>query len=439
LPTLEQRRQVLALLPVIAAQRKRLRTMPDVIREAQPSPLAWATDKATVIHPIRGRMPFEPYAYQAAFLEDRSPRRIVVKARQIGFSQVIALEALHQALFEPDSTILMVSRTGDLAVNLLRYCYNALATLGGAHPAVTTENQAELGFANGSRIKSLPANRSTGRGFAAKNVYLDEYAYQDYAEDIYRSISPILGHGGRLTVCSTPNGRANHFFQLWEGFEGGDWSRHLVPWRDCPAYDDDWYERERPNYTAQQWASEYECDFVASGQAVFKADDIRACADGWRGEQPYREGRRYVTAWDIGRRTDATVGVTLDVTDPVWQIVAFDRVLGIPYPQIQALIDARVRAYPGTHYVESNGVGDPVLENLTTRATPFITTAKTKVQAITALALALENRALKHDYPEITRELNLYQWDDRALVQDCVMALAIAVSQAAKPRWGVFD
>lgn len=401
---------------------------------APPDALVWAREKATVIHPIRGRMPFEPYTYQAAFLEDRSPRRIVVKARQIGFSQVIALEALHQAIYEPDSTILMVSRTGELAVNLLRYCYNAITTLSGDHPAVTTENQAELGFANGSRIKSLPANRSTGRGFAAKTVYLDEYAYQDYAEDIYRSVSPTVGHGGRLTVCSTPNGRANHFFQLWEGFEGGDWSRHLVPWRDCPAYDDDWYARERPNYTAQQWASEYECDFVASGQAVFKAEDVRACADGWAGEQEARSGRQYLTAWDIGRRRDATVGITLDVTEDVWHVVRFERVLGIPYPEIQNRIDARVRAYPGRHYIESNGAGDPVWENLTERVEPFITLAKSKVQAITALALALENRILKHNIPELTRELNLYQWDDQNLVQDCVMAAAIAALHAQKPR-----
>jgi hypothetical protein len=47
-----------------------------------------------------------------------------------------------------------------------------------------------MGFANGSaRIKSIPANRSTGRGFAANRVYLDEFAYAEYADDIYQSVS----------------------------------------------------------------------------------------------------------------------------------------------------------------------------------------------------------------------------------------------------------
>ena len=71
-----------------------------------------------------------------------------------------------------------------------------------------------MGFANGSRIKSIPANRSTGRGFTATDVYLDEFAYAEYAADIYQSISPTVAQGGRLTVGSTPNGVGNLFHEL---------------------------------------------------------------------------------------------------------------------------------------------------------------------------------------------------------------------------------
>lgn len=362
---------------------------------------------------------------------DRSPRRLIVKARQIGFSQAIALEAVHEALFAPDATVLLVSRNGDLAANLLGYCYTAISGLTDL-PTLVKANESEMGFANGSRIKSLPANRSTGRGFAGRSVYLDEYAYQEYAADIYRSVSPIAGHGGRITVCSTPDGHGNHFYQLFAGVDGGQWSRHLVPWRECPVYDQAWYERERPKYTAQQWASEYECDFVASGQAVFRATDIEACAAGWKGLQPASANRTYVTAWDIGRRQDATVGITLDVTEAPWQVVAFERLQGAPYPVIQAAIEKRAAVYVGATYVESNGVGDPVIENLRCGVTPWTTTAKSKQQAITSLALALEQRRFKHDVGQLRLECQLYQWDDAKLIQDCVMAAAIAVHQAAE-------
>lgn len=415
--------------------------------------MIWSAEKATIIHPTRGRIGFRPYAYQATFLRDRSPRRLIVKARQIGFSQIFALEAVHTALFESDSTILLVSRNQELAVNLLGYCYNALSSLTGEIPALTKENESEIGFANGSRIKSLPANRSTGRGFAAKHIYLDEYAYQAYAAEIYQSVSPAVGHGGRITVGSTPAGRGNHFAALWFGLEGGDWSRHNVPWWQCPAYNPStekpaseeacwalpWYAQERPKYTVAEWGSEYDCDFVTSGQAVFRDADVQACRDGWKGLQPPIAGHRYVTGWDIGRRQDPTVGITLDVTDDEYQVVAFERWLGLPYPEIQRRIDRRTAAYPGTHYVESNSPGDPVIENLTISVTPFYTGPKSKHDMITALALAHENRRFKHGIEQLRNESLVYQWDDKNLVQDCVMAAAIAVFMASKPKWGAFD
>lgn len=376
-------------------------------------------------------MPFRPYRFQCKFLMDKSPRRLIVKARQIGFSQVIALEAVHEAIYRRDSTILLVSRNGDLAANLLNYCKIALSGLSESDiPGLVKDNESEIVFANGSRLKSLPANRSTGRGFAGRSVYLDEYAYQEYAADIYRSVSPILGHGGRLTVCSTPDGRANHFFQLWSGVEAGEWSRHEYRWSECPVYDPDWYIRERPKYTAQQWASEYECDFITSGQAVFKQADIDTCRDGWFGLRSAEPGHKYLTAWDIGRRQDATVGITLEMTGDRLQVVAFERMLGESFPVIQASIEKRTRAYPGPTYVESNGIGDPVIENLSVRVHPWTTTAKTKQAAVTALALAHENHSLKHDIAQLRRECQLYQWQDERLIQDCVMAAAIAVYNA---------
>lgn len=357
---------------------------------------------------------------------DRSPRRLVVKARQIGFSQAIALEAVHEAIYRPDSTILLVSRNGDLAVNLLGYCYTAIAGLDDI-PTLVKTNESEMGFANGSRIKSLPANRSTARGFAGRSVYLDEYAYIEFAPEIFAGVSPIVGHGGRLTVCSTPDGRGNHFYQLWAGIEGGAWSRHIVPWRECPAYDQAWYERERPKYTAQAWGSEYEASFIASADSVFDAADVEACADGWRGLRDAQLGRDYVTAWDIGRRRDATVGITLDVTDGDFQVVAFERLLGVPFPVQQRAIETRARQYGGDTYVESNNQGDAVIENLTVPVFAWTTTARTKEAAITSLVLAHQQRRFKHDVKLLKTECLTYEHNDRLLIQDCVITAAIAV------------
>jgi hypothetical protein len=73
-----------------------------------------------------------------------------------------------------------------------------------------------------------------------------------------------------------------------------------------------------------------------------------------------------------------------------------------------------------------------VIENLGIRVRPFVTTAKTKQQAITALQLAVEQRRLKHVVPELLAEQHIYEWDDARLQQDCVMAAAMACLAAAR-------
>jgi len=375
-----------------------------------------------------------------------APRRIVLKARQIGFSQVFALEALYTAAHTPSATVLLVSRSQDLATNLLRYCYIAYNRLRNA-PELIKQNEGEMGLANGSRIKSIPANRSTGRGFTATDVYLDEFAYADYAEDIYQSISPTISQGGRLTIGSTPNGMVNLFHELWLG---GDFARMRVPWYRCPAYNPDghaieddelareageagaWFQDTRPTYTAQQWSAEFDCDFVGSGIVVFGQDALARAETGATGNQPPIKGHYYVTTADIGRRQDATVINTIDATTVPYQRVAHTRIERQPYPLIQQAIEAQANMYGGLLVVESNGVGDTLIENLNVFARPFVTTAKSKVQAIQALQLLLEHNRFKAQWTAQERkELTMYQWDDGALVQDCVMSLAIAASALA--------
>jgi phage FluMu gp28-like protein len=376
-------------------------------------------------------MRFRPWRYQSRLLADRSRRRLVLKARQIGFSQSLALEALHGAITRPYDTTLIISRNGDAARQLIGYCYNALLGLPPSErPRLVKENQGEIELENKSSIVALAATRGAGRSRIAHRVILDEFAWSPYQEEIYRAVSPIVAHGGQLTICSTPWGRNNLFYRLWQGQEGGEWSRHLVDWRQCPLYDEAWYARERPNYTRVQWATEYDCDFIASGLTVFEPGDIERAAQGWKGLQAAVQGRRYVTGVDLGRRRDACVIVTLDVTEIPYQLVHFERHQQLPYPAMQARIDGVCHDYGGVVWVESNGIGDPVIENLTYVVNPHLTTQRSKYNAISALALQHEQGRIKHDIPELRAELLAYEWQDQDLAQDTVMAASIAAYHA---------
>ena len=398
------------------------------------SPLIWALERVR-LPSAPGPEPFWPYPYQAQLLADRSPRIIVLKARQTGVTTAAAIRMAHEAIFRPRSRSLVVSRDQVAAAHVLSIVYGIFDLLD-EPPRLSKRNTFEVLLENGSSIRSEAATPKAGRGYTATSVTLDEAAFMEYDEAIYRAISPTLSRGGRLTVVSTPNGQANLFYGLWQGQEGGDWSRHRVHWRDCPAFDEAWYKEQRPRYTHQQWASEFELDFVGSGGGAFEPSDVEAMTEGWEGPQAPQEGHLYQHGWDIGRRRDATVGVTVDFTEPPFQVVAYQRLLRAPYAQIQATIDSRQALYGGWTLVESNSIGDPVIEALSCRGRvrPFVTSQKSKANALTKLVRAVEQGALKCGVPQMLSELKSYQWEDTNIVQDSVMALAICLSRP--PRRG---
>jgi len=245
-----------------------------------------------IVHPTKGLIPFDLYPYQLRLLESRAPQRIIVKARQVGVSQLIAGEALFLAKHLDGVTVLFVSRNLPAAQHLQRMVQRLMQSDLNL-PEVVRRNDAELQFANDSVIRSLPATDDTGRTFAATAVYLDEFAHMPWADRIYQAVAPCAARGGRLTVISTPSGKANPFYRLWQESTLGQkpFQRVRIHWSDCPEYNPrgfqladpeerreagergQWYRRERPRFSDEQWAQEYECDFVGSAALVYREFD----------------------------------------------------------------------------------------------------------------------------------------------------------------------
>ncbi len=402
-------------------------------------PYAWAMSRGTLQTAEGTRHRYADVArdYQDALLQDDARRIIVAKSRQIGISQTVAFIVAAEML--SGGTALVVSRDQGAAAEFLAYVRTALVG-DPATPDLTTDNSYELTIPNGGRAIAQPATRKAGRSIAATLVVLDEQAWQEYAALIWTAILPTLATtNGRLIVLSTPNGYGNLFHQLWEGAKHGEseWSAHFLPWTVHPDWRalPDWAERTKAKdrLTDEQFAQEYAVDFARSGAAVFDPEEVAAL---WRMPSllPPETGHRYVTAWDIARKQDATVGFTFDVSTSPFRVVAYERHQRMSYPDQAAIIEARHRAYPGETWVESNGVGDPLIGFLSVVVKPFTTTALTKRNAIDALKLLLQRRELVAPrLPEWERELLTYSRDDQALQQDTVMASAIAASAAGRP------
>lgn len=219
------------------------------------------------------------YDYQTDFLNDASVFRIVNKARQLGFSVVIAGEAVLESLLFPQQVNLFVSSGEDAAKRILQYCYEFIRSLP-SKPKALVQSTSEIKFANHSQLISLPANPKTIRGFRAHRVYVDEAAHFMNDREIFKAIEPSISRGGKLSVISTPNGRLNRFYEIYsdDGGQYSQFSRHIIPWTRCP---DTMYQKRvrdlRRNMNPIEFAQEYECKFMEEELALFTPPLVVPC------------------------------------------------------------------------------------------------------------------------------------------------------------------
>ena len=132
----------------------------------------------------------------------------------------------------------------------------------------------------------------------------------------------------------------------------------------------------------------------------------------------------------------------LDITEDVHDVVAYKRLRGVRYPELQREIETMHHAYPGYTAIEDNAAGEAVRENLDLpqqQLIGFKTTPSSKARIIQQLRIALQNQLIKWDTgtcPELDAEMRGYQLPDDNVVQDSVIALAIALEHAAHEHLG---
>jgi len=157
--------------------------------------------------------------YQRRWVEDHSPLKIVVKARQIGYSFAASIRALLECLKRKTTWIFLSKgeRQSRLLMEKVQEHVQSCGILARACESTFFEGtlikQLEVRFANGSVIYGLPANPDTARGYSG-NVTLDEFAFHSDADKIYTALFPTITRGYCLEVISTPNGQQGKFYEL---------------------------------------------------------------------------------------------------------------------------------------------------------------------------------------------------------------------------------
>ena len=215
--------------------------------------------------------------WQAAVLRSAAPRLLLNCSRQSGKSTVAATIAVHTALSEAGSLVLLLSPSLRQSQEIFRKALDVYHA-GGSPVPPETENRLTLELANGSRVLSLPGTERTVRGFSGvRLLVVDEASRVD--DDLYRSVRPMLAVShGRLIALSTPWGKRGWWFQEWT--EGGPtWARVEVPADRCPRISAEFLEEERRSLGPLFFQSEYACAFVDTVDQVFRGEDIAAALD----------------------------------------------------------------------------------------------------------------------------------------------------------------
>jgi hypothetical protein len=209
-----------------------------------------------------------------------------LKARQIGWTTLVAAHQFWLAFFHPDQNIIDLSRTERESVLLLRKSKYGLQHLPewlvARGPESLIEHQQKMGFDNGSQITSMPSASDPARGESASLVVVDEWAFLPNPEEAWASIEPVADVGGRIIGLSTANGSGNFFHQLWVGSETGTnrFEPMFFPWSATEDRDESWYQSKKESMLAWQLAQEYptspEEAFIKSGNPVFDLDILEA-------------------------------------------------------------------------------------------------------------------------------------------------------------------
>jgi Terminase large subunit, T4likevirus-type, N-terminal len=235
-----------------------------------------ATDLALALDPVvlAERVGMTPDGWQADVLRSAEPRVILNCSRQSGKSTTTATLAVHTAVYQPASLVLLLAPALRQSGELFKKCAAVYRALDKPVPA-ESETALTVTLENGSRIVSLPGKDGTIRGFSgARLIVVDEASR--VADETYYAVRPMLAvSGGRLVLMSTPFGTRGFFYEVWAA-GGAGWKRIEVPATACPRISPAFLEEEQRSMGAWWYEQEYLCVFKDAEDAVFRRADIDA-------------------------------------------------------------------------------------------------------------------------------------------------------------------
>jgi hypothetical protein len=263
-------------------------------------PIVFIEEQIKIRTVDRGIVPFILYDWQKKLIKILMTGKhiIMLKSRQIGASWAIGAFINWLTIFRRHQEILILSRNGESARNLLRH--KILAMLYTVPSWIIGNEEIRLGEVTKvparftvihskydparecyvrvceNIVSSLTTTSDSGTGETPNFVFLDEWAKLPHSDDIWAALKPALSRGGQIAGVSTPKGHNNSFARVWNQWEAGTligWIGMCVSFRDS-GFDAEWLANAASGMTDEQIQQEFYHSFLQSGRPVFPASKV---------------------------------------------------------------------------------------------------------------------------------------------------------------------
>ena len=332
-----------------------------------------------IVNVDEGLVNFEMYPFQEKLIDNFHKHRfnICKMPRQTGKSTTVVSYLLHYAIFNDNVNIGILANKAATARDLLGRLQLAYENLPSwMQQGIIAWNKGSMELENGSKIIAASTSASAVRGMSFNIIFLDEFAFvqNHLADDFFASVYPTISSGKstKVIIVSTPHGM-NHFYRMWHDAERGqnEYTPTEVHWSEVPGRDSKWKDQTIRNTSKQQFAIEFECEFLGSVDTLISAAKLKALVyenpveqNGKLSiyEKPYKD-RDYIITVDVARgiSKDYSAFIVADITEFPYKIVATYRDNEVKPMLFPSIIEEVANAYNKAYVLcEVNDIGDQV-------------------------------------------------------------------------------
>jgi len=342
-------------------------------------PLYFIQNYVKIVSLDDGLVPFKMYGFQKEIVGTIHNNRFTIckLPRQSGKSTTIVSYLLHYALFNPNCNIAILANKSSTARDILgrlQLAYENIPKF--LQQGVLNWNKGNIELENGSKIVAAATSSSAIRGGSYNIIFLDEFAFvpATIAEQFFSSVFPTISSGKstKMVIVSTPHGM-NMYYKLWSDSINklNDYVPVEVHWSEVPGRDEKWKEETIRNTSKEQFASEFECEFLGSIDTLISPSKIKVIpyirpiqSQGGLDifERPDKN-KMYVCTVDVARgiTKDYSAFIIFDVTQMPYRIVAKYRNNEIKPLVFPNIIEQTCKAFNRAHtLIEVNDLGGQI-------------------------------------------------------------------------------